>query len=29
MIFKQNKLVDTKIGALPKNSLIEWIEENI
>jgi thioredoxin 1 len=29
MIFKQNKLVDTKIGALPKNNLVEWIEENI
>ena len=29
MIFNNNQLVDSKVGALPKNNLIEWIEENI
>ena len=29
MIFKNGKLVDSKVGSLPKNALIEWIESNI
>ncbi len=29
MIFKGGKLVDTKIGALPKSALHEWIKSNI
>lgn len=29
MIFKNGKLVDTKIGALPKSSLFSWIKSNI
>ena len=26
MIFRDGKLIDTKVGSLPKSSLIEWIE---
>lgn len=29
MIFKDGKLVDTKIGSLPKSALHEWIKSNI
>ncbi|NDH68886.1 MAG: thioredoxin [Gammaproteobacteria bacterium] len=29
MIFKDGKLVDTKIGSLPKSALIEWIKNNL
>ncbi len=29
MIFKGGKLVDTKIGSLPKSSLHEWIKSHI
>ena len=29
MIFKEGKLIDTKVGALPKSSLKEWIESNL
>ncbi len=29
MIFKDGKLVDSKVGALPKASLIEWITKNL
>ena len=29
MIFKNGKLIDTKVGALPKNSLIEWVNNSI
>jgi thioredoxin 1 len=29
MIFKNGKLFDTKVGALPKNSLIEWVNNSI
>lgn len=29
MIFKGGKLVDTKIGSLPKSALHEWIKSNI
>ena len=28
MIFKDGKLVDSKVGALPRASLIEWIAKN-
>ncbi len=28
-IYKNGKLVDTKIGALPKNSIVEWINSSI
>ena len=28
MIFKDGKLVDTKVGALPKTALLEWIKNN-
>ncbi len=29
MIFKNGKQVDTKVGALPKSSLMEWINSSI
>jgi thioredoxin 1 len=29
MIFKNGKLVDSKVGALPKTSLVEWISKNL
>ena len=29
MIFKDGKLVDSKVGALPRASLIEWITKNL
>ena len=29
MIFKGGKVVDTKIGSLPKSALHEWIKSNI
>ena len=29
MLFKQGKLVDTKVGSLPKSSLIDWIDNNL
>jgi thioredoxin 1 len=29
MIFKSGKLIDSKVGSLPKNALIDWIESNI
>jgi len=29
MIFKEGKLVDTKVGALPRASLVDWISKNI
>ena len=25
MLFKEGKLIDTKIGSLPKSSLVDWI----
>ena len=28
ILFKDGKVVDTKVGALPKASLIEWINKN-
>lgn len=27
-LFKKGELVSTKVGALPKNALMEWIREN-
>ena len=29
LLFKNAKLVSTKVGAFPKLTLLEWIEENI
>ena len=29
MIFKDGKLVDTKVGSLPKSALYEWVKSNI
>ena len=29
MLFKDGKLLDTKVGSLPKNSLIEWLNKYI
>ena len=29
MIFKDGKLLDTKIGSLPKSALHEWIKDNL
>lgn len=29
MIFKGGKLVDTKVGSLPKTALLEWIKNNL
>ena len=26
MLFKEGKLIDTKVGSLPKSALIEWID---
>ena len=26
MIFKEGKLIDTKVGTMPKTSLVEWID---
>jgi thioredoxin 1 len=28
MIFKDGKLIDTKVGSLPKGALIDWIRNN-
>lgn len=28
MLFKDGKVVDTKVGALPKSALLEWIKNN-
>ena len=29
MIFKGGKLIDTKVGSMPKNELSNWIESNL
>ena len=29
MIFKKGKLVDTKVGSLPKSAILEWISNHI
>ena len=29
MIFKEGNLIDTKVGSLPKSSIVEWIESKL
>ena len=29
MIFKKGKLIDSKVGSLPKSALYEWVRSNI
>ncbi len=29
MLFKNGEVADTKVGALPKNQLMQWIEQNL
>ena len=29
MLFKNGEVADTKVGALPKSQLLQWIEQNI
>jgi len=29
MIFKAGKLIDTKVGSLPKSTLIDWIDSHL
>ena len=29
MLFKEGKLIDTKIGSLPKSSLVDWINSHL
>ena len=29
MLFNKGKLIDTKVGSLPKSSLIEWIDNSL
>ena len=29
MLFKQGKLIDTKVGSLPKSSLEAWLQDNL
>ena len=29
MLFKNGKLIDTKVGSLPKNTLSAWIDSNL
>jgi len=29
MIFKDGKLIDTKVGSLPKSALYEWVKSSI
>ncbi len=29
MIFKNGKLVDSKVGSLPKSALYEWVKSNL
>lgn len=29
MLFKNGEVVDTKVGALPKSQLVQWIEQNL
>ena len=29
MLFKDGKLIDTKVGSLPKNMLESWIDQNL
>ena len=29
MLFKKGKLIDTKVGSLPKSALTDWIDSNL
>ena len=29
MLFKDGKLLDTKVGSLPRQTLIDWVESNL
>ena len=29
MLFKDGKLIDTKVGSLPKNMLVSWLDPNL
>jgi len=29
MLFKEGKLIDTKVGSLPKTALLNWIDSNL
>ena len=29
MLFKEGKLIDSKVGSMPKSSLIEWVENSL
>ena len=29
MIFQEGKLIDTKVGSLPKSQILEWIESHL
>ena len=29
MLFKEGKLIDTKVGSLPKSALTDWIDSNL
>jgi len=29
MLFKNGEVADTKVGALPKSQLLQWIEQNL
>ena len=29
LLFKNSELISTKVGAFPKSTLLEWIDENI
>jgi len=29
MLFKDGEVADTKVGALPKSQLLQWIEQNL
>ena len=29
MLFKDGEVADTKVGALPKSQLVQWIEQNL
>ena len=29
MLFKKGKLIDTKVGSLPKSSLEAWLQDNL
>ncbi len=29
MLFKDGKVIDTKVGSLPRNTLFEWVKNNL